>query len=61
MEQLATVPLNDMLAILRLLRYSWEPVGFDYSGLTEEERKLVDRPTFERLVQLTKDTTRAAP
>lgn len=39
-------------AVIRLLRYSWTDIKFDYEGLTPEEKKLVSRDDFLELVDL---------
>lgn len=41
-------------AILRLLIHSWTDVGFEYDGLTEEERACITREEFESTCRLMK-------
>jgi len=48
-----TLPLP---VIARLLRYSWEDIGFEYSGLTSTEKELISEDTFNVLVKWVKET-----
>ena len=43
-----TVPA--VAPIVKLLRYSLEPIGFDYDKLTSHERELLSREEFGELV-----------
>lgn len=40
---------KDVRAIKELLHNSWVDIGYKYDGLTENEKKVIDRKTFERL------------
>lgn len=45
---------NAVEAVRRLLRYSWEPIGYTYEKLTDEERKAIKQDEFDELVQWVK-------
>lgn len=39
-------------ALLRLLAHSWTDIGFEYSGLTEDERALITEEEFSSTLRL---------
>lgn len=43
------IPLYPML---RLLAHSWEDIGFEYDGLTPDERLQLTREEFDSIVRL---------
>lgn len=42
--------LEEELAVARLLFYSWEPIDFEYDGLTSQEQQCLSRETHGNLV-----------
>ena len=43
--------VEETKVIKDLLRYSWEDINYQYSGLTDREKELLHEETFERLVK----------
>ena len=37
--------------VLKLLRYSWEPIKYHYCELTDEERAIISEKEFQEIVQ----------
>lgn len=48
------VEMELMKSVLRLLKYSWEPIDYDYGQLTIEERNCISKDHFDVLVNLIK-------
>jgi len=49
-------PPDDTLgALKRLLHYSWEPIDYQYIGLTQREKQAISEPNFNALVEWIKE------
>ena len=39
------------VSVLQLLAYSWEDIGFEYDGLTGEEKSLMSEEDFDAIIR----------
>lgn len=48
---------EDGYAVARLLNYSWRPVSFTYESLTDDERQIVSKEAFYRILAWVRRTS----